>query len=121
MPKANEVATELRKLADSLDREPEAIVPNANIYFSASYIPHAKETFKNICRLLPRPLTKRTETYGSDPDLIVEHKREAVQIHARIRKSECCTLITPARPAVYSCDPILSPEEENALTEETNA
>ena len=38
MPTAHEVATELRKLADSIDREPETETPVFSIYASCRYM-----------------------------------------------------------------------------------
>lgn len=114
MPKAHEVATELRKLADSLDQQPEAEVVKPWITFYG----HEKDSFLTTARLLPRPLKKRVE----DPEtrwarLRLENNTPTIDICASIEQSKTCTLITPARAAVYECDPILSPEEDAELIE----
>ena len=54
MPFARDVANELRKLADALDKEPKTEV--AQPLFS--FINNTKEKFMASARLLPRPLAK---------------------------------------------------------------
>ena len=52
---AGQVAIELRKLADSLDREPEAAIEKPGVYL---YHWGQKETFLALAKILPRPLTR---------------------------------------------------------------
>jgi hypothetical protein len=112
MPKANEVATELRKLADALDKNPECQVPKPYIYFSAD----DKETFLNTARSIPRPFVKGVDNaetrYAS---IAVKHDGPFIYVWSSVLQTLTCELIEPAKPAVYRCDPILSEAEESML------
>lgn len=109
MPKASEVAAELRKFADRLDASPDAVIVKPDLYFSHSYVTNAKELFMSVAKLLPRPL-KKGEGYSKD-DFTLDYMSVGLDIRAKIAKSETCRLVTPAQNAVYECDPILSDEE----------
>jgi hypothetical protein len=112
MPFAHEVAAELRKLADSIDRSPDTKVVRASVYFSC----HSKAEFLDIAKILPRPLAKRTDEKGNSWDQVyLDHKTHAINITASVDKSLTCELVTPAKPAVYRCAPILSLEEDASL------
>lgn len=108
---AGMVAAELRKLADGLDKEPEAEVIEPSIYFSCSYSRQPKEFFLNLAKLLPRPLKK----IFNDTEIRLEYSSPALSVSAYTKRSVLCTLLEPAKPAVFKCDPILSPEEEAQL------
>jgi hypothetical protein len=114
MPLAKEVAIELRKLADALDQEPDAELPRTNVSFYCE----TKAQFIGSVQSIPRPLVKSEDR---DDDrwkrIRVAHETPALHIDASVLKSLTCELVTPARPAVYRCDPILSLEEDAALTE----
>lgn len=115
MPKANEVAAELRKLADALDRIGECEVSAPNVYFSYCFEGSAaKDDFLALAKILPRPLTKEYPA-GDTMDLV--YKTNAIRVRTYIERSKVCTLIEPSRKAVYRCEPLLSPEEEDALTQ----
>lgn len=61
MPKAADIAIELRKLADRLDSNPEAELVAPTIYFTHAYLAasfNAKNLFLALAKLLPRPLKK---------------------------------------------------------------
>ena len=113
MPLAKDVASELRKLADALDRE-----PNAQIEPFLIQSPHSgrdeKAAFLSLVRLLPRPLTK-----GGDADRLVirwgQPFKTPVSVRVSIPRSYLCRLVKPAQPAEYECDPILSQIEEESL------
>ena len=62
MPKANEVARELRMLADALDVNPMLEIVHPSIYFNHGA---KKGTFVDLAKILPRPLRKRV---GRDDD-----------------------------------------------------
>jgi hypothetical protein len=113
MPLAKDVAKELRKLADSLDRQPEAVLQKPYISFS-HYGKEQKDKFLSVCRILPKPLTKRM----AYDDLRVEHKTDSLDIQATIPQQHTCELVEAAKPAVYRCAPILSEGEEMELGEE---
>ena len=113
MAKASEVAIELRKLADALDREPDADIERPYILF-AHYGESMKEQFRTLARLLPRPIEKLWEETPTGY-LNLNHETPAAYIKAYIQRSVVCTLVEPAKPAVYNCEPLLSIEEEAAL------
>ena len=110
MPLAKEVAIELRKLADALDREPEAEVPYAFVNFDA----HSKESFLTLAKVMPRPFEKGV-TDSKWPQLRLKYRNDAITLWVDVSQSLACELVTPAQPAVYRCDPILSLAEEAAL------
>ena len=119
MPKAGEIAAELRRVADALDREPEAKLPQPMLSFYCNDYGAAdkgKAQFLQTVRLLPRPLAKEP----SDTVYQIEHGRNdaaaAVWIRAQINRSSVCTIVEPAKPAVYDCPALLSLEEEEELT-----
>lgn len=113
MPKASEVAAELRKFADSLDRNPDAEIAVPAIY-SHHWYKDSKQAFMNLARLMPRPLVKSL-SYGDKPDRVLTYESPALRIVASIPQSLTCELIAPATPAVYRCDPILSESEDAEL------
>jgi len=109
---AGQVANELRKLADALDKQPETPVVRGSIYFSCSYKGDAgKKAFISLAKLLPRPLVKKPD----DRNYWLKGGNEALTTDLYIERSQICTLIEPAKPAVYDCPSILSQEEEDAL------
>jgi hypothetical protein len=119
MPKANEVATELRKLADALDREPETELVRGNIVFNCKYMGgKGKPIFLALARILPHPLTKGTQAYDNDA-MELSHKTAALVVSTGIERSLVCKIVTPEKiiPAVYDCVPLLSEAEDAALTE----
>ena len=112
MPTAHQVATGLRKLADSLDQGPDLNIQPAWVSFYCD----TKEMFLNTASLLPKPYTKRdTDTDGRWSRIKLEHKDGIVDTAVSVLKSLTCELVEPAKPAVYRCDPILSALEEAAL------
>lgn len=117
MPKAHDVATELRRIADALDKEPETELPQPLMSFrctSYSSVDDGKGYFLAAVRLLPRPLDKTSD----DATYEVGHGRGTdapVWFRAYIDRSRICKLIEPAKPAVYECPSLLSPEEEAEL------
>jgi hypothetical protein len=116
--KAGEIATELRRVADALDKEPETALPQPLLSFYCNdhgAADKGKAVFLATVRLLPRPLTKAP----SDTVYQVEHGRNdseaAIWLRAQIDRSSVCTVIEPAKPAVYDCPALLSEEEEAEL------
>jgi hypothetical protein len=107
--KASEFALKLRKLADGLDKAPEA-----EIYTYVSITPahNDKQTFLALAKLMPRPLTKKIRYEGTNYQ---DFTLEGDGFFLGIPRSMICTLIEPAKPAVYDCPSILSKEEEDAL------
>ena len=111
MPTAHEVATELRKLADALDVEPDTELSHPTIYFSCSYSANPKEHFLGIARLMPRPFTKKPLV----TEYRIEHKQPGLDVVAYVSREHVCTLIEPAKPAVYDCPSLLSGAEEAGI------
>jgi predicted RNA-binding Zn-ribbon protein involved in translation (DUF1610 family) len=112
---AGQVAAELRRLADALDKEPETEIEPmllCSYHFSESDKPH----FLNLVGLLPRPIGKK---WGPDVlDVTVGVKWESpVCLQAQIRRSAVCRIVKPAQAAEYECDPILFASEEAQLDE----
>lgn len=107
---AHDVATELRKLADSFDQKPEAIVCRATVSFYCD----TKEEFLSAASLLPRPYSKGEDDYGSTAyrRIHLNHETSAMLVDVNVYKHLTCELVEPAKPAVYRCDPILSAIEE---------
>ena len=113
---ASAIASELRKLADSLDKHPEALLPAPNIYFSCSYQGEtSKELFLNVARCLPRPLVKEYKT----DEVWIKYNPGIIHVSVYVQREHVCTLIEPAKPAVYRCEPLLSDEEADAIVAES--
>ena len=107
--KASELATKLRKLADGLDKAPDAEI---DPYVSISPRKGDKETFLELAKVLPRPLTKKIRHEGTSYE---DFTLEGDGFVLGIPRSTMCILVEPARPARYECPTILSDEEEAAL------
>lgn len=107
MPKASEVASELRKLADSLDREPDAETGRAWLDFFC----HAnKSQFLTHAKTLPRPCEKIYDR----SELKLRYESDALRVDVHVERDTVCRLVEPAREAVYECEPLLSEAEEDA-------
>lgn len=106
MPLAKDVAAELRKLADCLDKSPNAEIVRSHVSFW--HFSDNKDNFLSLAHLLPRPLKK---FYEGD-DFRLRYEKETIQILSSISRKQVCTLIAPAKPAVYDCPSILSDAEE---------
>ena len=105
---AGQVATELRRLADALDKEPELAISRPSVYISYRYGGDtAKDMFIGIARILPRPLAK----IYKDDELQLKYESPALNVQAYIERNKVCEIVEPARPAVYHCVPLLSDEE----------
>ena len=113
MPKSGEVASELRRLADALDKEPETDIQVPTVWFHCD----RKEHFLNVAKLALRPLKKTIWTPGSIPSVRLSYEAPAMNIEAVIDQSHMCRLVKPAQEAVYECDPLLSQEEEDSLVQ----
>ena len=107
--KASELATKLRTLADSLDKAPGAEI---DPYVSISPSCDNKETFLELAKVLPRPLTKKIRHEGTSYE---DFTLEGDGFLLSIPRSALCVIVEPARPARYECPSILSEAEEAAL------
>ena len=109
---AGAVAAELKRVAEALEKEPEAEVRRPMLAFW----PNNKDEFMSLAKVLPHPLQKKIENEGSDYEkYVLENKSDDMWIHVSIDRREVCILVEPARPARYECPSILSAEEEAAL------
>ena len=113
MTTSGAVAIELRKLADSLDRQPSAVLEQAAVTFYC----HKKDTFLAVAALLPRPLKKKVTDSGvpSWARVRLSYANDAIEVEASVPQSLTCELVEPAKPAVYRCESILSQIEDEAL------
>jgi hypothetical protein len=119
MTTAGQVAVELRKLADALDREPDTEIFRPEVDFSCKYKSSvgpgvAKTVFIALARLLPHPLTKGVQSYDYDA-IELRYRSDAIIVAASIERNKVCRLIERERAAVYDCEPLLSQEEEASL------
>lgn len=106
---ASQVATELRRIADALDKNPEL---NLRPYLSISAGDDDKDEFMALARTMPRPMEKGVDFAGTPyEDFTLTHGFWRI----KIPRSKMCVLVEPARPERYECPSILSPEEEEAL------
>ena len=115
MPLAKNVAAELRKLADSLDKEPETEINAPYIWFSCNYMgDKGKPLFLALGRLMPRPLVKE---YKGD-EFRLKYSNDSISVAAVIERNKVCRIVQPAQEAVYECEPLLSMEEESAIAQD---
>jgi hypothetical protein len=103
------VAAEFRKLADALDKEPDAECVRPVVGFFCN----SKEQFITAATAMPRPFKKKDSWDGKEIDL--DYNTKVVIVRVQVPKSLTCTLVKAAQPAVYECDPILSAIEEAEL------
>lgn len=112
--KAIDAVENLRELADLLEKHPEADVSSVylHLYF------YDKESFFSIARDFMRPCVKKYED-GDHGYLTLTHGKSdhGGETNLKILRSTACTLVEPAKPAVYDCDLILSADEEAQLAE----
>lgn len=108
--KAHAVAESLRKLADSLDRKPDSNIEQAWVTF---YCRTNKEHFLNLATLMPRPFSKDFD--GDQIDLIHGDFKGPLHLKVTAARSAVCTVIEPARPAVYDCSSLLSDAEMESI------
>lgn len=116
MPRAIEVAAELRKLADALEKGGDAKMKKPTLYFYCDST--TVQEFKNAAKLLPRPLAKGIQD-EDDPKwcrVRLEYNSASLDVEASIPRAATCRIIEPAKPAVYDCEPLLSDAEEAVLT-----
>ena len=108
---ARSLASELRRIADALDKDPEL---ELRPYLSISVADDNKSTFLALAKIMPRPMAKGIDFLGTAyEDFKLEHDFWRI----KIPRNSMCVLVEPARPARYECPNILSPEEEEALGE----
>lgn len=110
MPKASEIAAELRKVAASLEQEPEAEVTRPLCFFYAD----STEELATLGRILPHPLSKFFEEYEYG-NAGFEYDNGAAWIRACVDRKMVCERIqvgTKVEPAA-----ILPAREETFVPE----
>lgn len=111
--KAIDAVKNLRALADLLEKHPEVPLRmvSAHVWFEE------KEAFLQIAREFPRPYRKDYDEDSRFPDLMLTHGdlKTTGSISMEIPRSQLCRIVVPARPAVYECPSIFTPEEEAEL------
>jgi hypothetical protein len=110
MPKAGEIANELRRIADALESaNTEVELPRPVFAFYAE----SKETFSALADGLPRPLRKKINDADDErwANLQITSEMAAVLCYAQVPRNKMCTLVEPAKAAVYDCHPLLSAAE----------
>jgi hypothetical protein len=118
MPKAGEVAIELRKLADSLDQQPDADITRPWVYFYG----YNKKEFLSVVKILPRPLKKSISSPGETyARRVVTYENAIIDLKASVPQSLVCELLEPAKLATYRCEPLLSPDEDAELITDSDA
>jgi hypothetical protein len=110
---AGQIAAELRRIADVLDKEPETELVQPRLGFYHGY-GATKEPFRSLARIFPRPF-KKGEGYDHD-QITLTHETPALEVYAAIDRSKVCVLESPAIPAKYRCEPLLSEAEEESVT-----
>jgi hypothetical protein len=113
MPKAHEVASELRRLADALDVQPEVEIRT----LWATFYCDTKEQFLNTAALLPKPLIKEYTDgkYGRLSLLNTKRWDVPMRLECSVERTLTCRIVKPAQEAVYECEPILSQIEEDSI------
>lgn len=106
MPTTREVASELRRLADSFDKEPETRLDRPFFSFRSE----DKDRFFALARLFPRPLEKKF-TEGTYPEVEIFYKNDAIWVYARIARDKVCKVVKAAQPAEFECEALLSEKE----------
>lgn len=96
---AGALAADLRRVANHLDRAPDAIIQAPYVSF-LHYGTDAKETFAILARLLPKP----TEITHDGSEVVLSGPFSSCRLSATIPASLICTVVEPAKPAVYRYD-----------------
>ena len=119
MPKAIEVAAELKKLVERIESAGELEIPYAFVHMT--FGSSQKESFKTFAQdVMPRPYKK---TFTDEPfgelrltyDAENEAGQDTLTLWVKIARESICRIVEPAKPAVYDCDPLFTPEEEAVL------
>ena len=113
---AGKVATELRRVADALDKEPEAEVVRPLCFF----YPDDKAGVETLVRLLPHPLDKFSDGVDHFDNIGVDVRggsENAVWVRASINRYKTCHKVqvsTKVEPAhvIPAHDEIVVPERE---------
>ena len=114
MPTAAAIATELRKLADVFDHSADKQVIRPEFVF---YCFSNKQALIDAVSIMPRPLKKEWPDGDGQYDSVnVGFENEAIKVRAQAWRSAVCKVVKPARAAQYECEPLLSEQEESAIT-----
>lgn len=112
-----ELALKLQALSVHLQEQPEVEI--GPVVLSCESV-ISKENFLALVKTMPRPISKRYTDYFlwvETKDAERNERSDVMPLSFAINRETVCRLVQPAVKAVYECDPLLSPEEEAALTE----
>lgn len=109
MVKGIELAKELRKLADGVEGMSEVVTfSTPRVYFGFAYGNEKhKQGFIEFAKIMPKPFEKKFTDY----ELQLVYENESLAVQAYIERDKVCKIITPAQPAVYDCEALLSQAE----------
>lgn len=115
MVKGIELAKELRKLADAVEGLDEVVTFSIpRVYFGFAYGNEKhKQSFIEFAKVMPKPFEKKF----TDNELQLVYENETLAVQAYIERDKVCKIITPAQPAVYDCEALLSQAEIAQLGE----
>lgn len=108
------LAANLRKLADWLDAKPEFPVTSDTASNGYQNFHTDKESFLKAVRSLGAG--KKVNGLIGKSELRFEAQApDGTAFAVEVFRSAVCKLVKPAQEAVYSCEPLLSPEEDAVL------
>lgn len=115
MSERTEFITGLRELADYLENNPEAPIPS-NAYIGVSVTdygnPAGTRYRLEIVARCPGPWQKELD----DSFLTLIKDFHGVKYRVMCARDHVCTMVEPAKPAVWDCEPLLSAKEFEELT-----
>lgn len=106
-PTSHDYAKRLREAADFLESRPSFVVPNFEKRLFVNFSYREREPFVAAVRAIGAG----KKDYGND-EIRFEFEAPFAKIVIDAPRASVCRLITPA---VYECEPFLSPDEEKEL------
>jgi hypothetical protein len=128
MVKVRDVAAELRRLAEAMERVGAAQAEGAvgaeveipQPWFTINCA--TKEQLQAVVAVLPRPLTKHTEQVITGYwKVYFNLPFTAIKAYVGIDRDQVCRLVAPAREAVWECEPVLAEGELDGVVGEAAA
>lgn len=109
MVKGIELANELRKLADAVEGLAEVgTFGKPYLLMGFSYGGDVQKSgFINFAKVMLKPFEKKF----TEREVQLEYESNSLSIKAYIERNKVCKIITPAQPAVYDCEALLSQAE----------
>lgn len=119
MPTLREIAIELRRAADALEKGGDTKVCQPYLSFYCE----RKDEFLAVAAALPRPVYKEPDESQYAlcnlpwKDGVRQWDSRSVDLTVKIARSKICKLVKEAQPAQYECEPLLSDTEEESLVQ----